>query len=99
MALAKLIRNQEELDLDWYDNDLRRAFDDVTESWFKEPGKGTGCDRTEFEREVLDYGDVAPMLEERLWEAERSLAEGTPFSPFVPTTPAEGTDQHPNVSP
>lgn len=84
LLLEKLIRRQEELELDWYDNDLRQAFDDVTTSWFIEPSStGSGCNRTEFEREILDYGEVAAILEERLWETEQRLSEGVAFSPFA----------------
>lgn len=89
LNLAKLIRKQEELDLDWYDNDLRQAFDDVTDSWFTEDQPGGGCDRTEFEREILDYGNVAAMLEERLWQSARELADAVPYSPFA-REPADG---------
>jgi hypothetical protein len=83
LSLDKLIRKQEELDLDWYDNDLRQAFDDVTDSWFTEPLSGGGCNRTEFEREILDFGNVASEMEQRLWECEKDLAGGAAFSPFA----------------
>lgn len=97
LALTKLIRKQEELDLDWYDNDLRQAFDDVTDSWFTEPLSEGGCSRTEFEREILDYGDVAAEMEERLWEAGQNLAQGVPFSPFVhQDAPDNRNDAHPH---
>lgn len=83
LGLVKLIRKHEELDLDWYDNALRQAFDDVTEEWFVEASSGEGCNRTEFEREILDFGDVAAIMEQRLWEAEADLSKGVAFSPFV----------------
>lgn len=94
LTLDKLIRKQEELDLDWYDNDLRQAFDDVTESWFTEPSQGSGCNRTEFEREILDFGDVAPTLEERLWESEQELSHGAPFSPYAAGNHSTGHEEH-----
>lgn len=83
LQLKKLIRKQEELDLDWYGNDLHTAFHDVTTDWFSDPAFNGGCNRTEFEREILDYGDVAAAMEQRLWEAEQDLAQGPAFSPFV----------------
>jgi hypothetical protein len=83
LNLVKLIRKQEELALDWYDNDLRHAFDDVTESWFTDEQLNGGCSRTEFEKEILDSGDVAAVMEQRLWDSQEELSHGVPFSPFT----------------
>ncbi|MDF2926537.1 MAG: hypothetical protein K0R57_5451 [Paenibacillaceae bacterium] len=93
LTLSKLIRKQEELDLDWYDNDLRQAFDDVTEEWFVESVNGGGCNRTEFEREILDYGEVASVMEQRLWEAKQELADSAIFSPYAAHSASNG--RHP----
>lgn len=90
LMLEKLIRKQEELELDWYDNDLRKAFDDVTEAYFEEIPNGGGCKRSDFERDILDYGDVAAELEERLWDMERELADGAAFSPYAHGYPHAG---------
>jgi hypothetical protein len=100
LSMQKLIRKQEELDLDWYDNDLRQAFQDVTSEWFTEPQSADACNRTEFEREVLDYQDVAAELEEHLWATEQELSKGAVFGAFARPDPsgahsdAHGTQLH-----
>lgn len=83
LSLRKLIRKEEELELDWYDNDLRQAFQDVTGEWFTEPEPSDACNRTDFEREVLDYGDVAAELEEHLWQSQEELSRGAVFGAFA----------------
>lgn len=83
LSLQKLIRKQEELDLDWYDNNLRQAFQDVTSEWFTQSQAADVCNRTEFEREVLDYEDVAAELEEHLWNTEQELSKGAVFGAFA----------------
>lgn len=98
LSLQKLIRKQEELDLDWYDNDLRQAFQDVTAEWFTEPQALDACNRTEFEREVLDYQDVAAELEEHLWKYEQELSKGALFGAFAHPE-ALGTNTDTNRAP
>ncbi|WP_438447948.1 hypothetical protein [Gorillibacterium sp. sgz5001074] len=97
LTLAKLIRKQEELELDWYDNDLRQAFADVTDKWFTQQEREGGCNRTQFEREVLDFADVAPAMEQRLWETERDLSEGAVFGAFAKEAGGGETGARPEV--
>ncbi|MNC74575.1 hypothetical protein D3C75_1259560 [compost metagenome] len=55
----------------------------MTDEWFTEPQTSDACHRTEFEREVLDYQDVAAELEEHLWQAEQDLSKGAVFGAFA----------------
>lgn len=93
LSMQKLIRKQEELDLDWYDNDLRQVFQDVTGEWFTEPQTSDACNRTEFEREILDYQDVAAEMEEHLWQTEQELSKGAVFGAFAHKNTAEGSPE------
>lgn len=61
--LKKLIRKEENLELDWYDNDLHHAFEDVTDSHF------AGSDeRVEFAQEILADEAVREQMRKRFDE-------------------------------
>lgn len=61
--LEKLIRKEEELELDWYDNDLHHAFEDVTESRLSD-----GAEQSAFVERLLAYGTVRDDMRKRFAE-------------------------------
>jgi len=81
LQLVKLIRKDEDLDLDWYDNDLHKAFEDITDRYFgREAELGPGCEHSEFEREVLDFESVKEDMIHRLNEVRDASEEQRNFT-------------------
>ncbi|MDF2960266.1 MAG: hypothetical protein K0S39_2001 [Paenibacillus sp.] len=64
--MTMILRKEAELDVDWYDNDLHSAYEDVTESLFQHK---TG-DREALKEAVLNYGNVREQIGKHLKEAK-----------------------------
>lgn len=75
--LKKLIRKEEELELDWYGNDLHDAFEDVTESRFS-----SAEERGAFAQEVLAHDAVLEEMRKRF--AEHLREYGTTVGAAAP---------------
>jgi hypothetical protein len=46
-------------ELDWYDNNLHQAFEDVTTDLFSQNGQKTdGGERESFKKQILEYGNL-----------------------------------------
>ncbi|QJD81756.1 hypothetical protein [Cohnella herbarum] len=64
--LVKLISNDASEEIDWFDNSLHSAFDDVTKSFFSSPDHLGANDRDEFASQILAYTGVSEALERNL---------------------------------
>jgi hypothetical protein len=73
--------------LDWYDNNLHRAFKDVTVELFEDlAGETHWGPREAFKQEVLSYGNIRKEL-----EAHLSVQDGAPAAAFLA---ADGEERH-----
>ncbi|UNL93644.1 hypothetical protein [Paenibacillus polymyxa] len=58
--MVRIIRNDADLELDWYDNNLHSAFEEVTDKAFTDSTHITaGEEREKFKRELLSYGQLS----------------------------------------
>lgn len=63
--LLRIIRNDADLELDWYDNNLHSAFEDATQQAFTDSSLSTaGEERGKFTSELLGFGKLEAELSE-----------------------------------
>jgi hypothetical protein len=63
--LVRVLQNDAQNEVDWYDNNLHAAFRDVTSSLFRGPGHEGGEDRNAFASQVLEIGDIRSALDQQ----------------------------------
>lgn len=73
--LVSVLRNDAELETDWYDNNLHDAYEEVTDQLFAGQAEGEAA-RKAFESEVLAFGDVRARIREALAEAKEEASVG-----------------------
>jgi hypothetical protein len=61
--LIRVLANEAQTDVDWFDNPLHRAFDDVTQKMFSGPSHASVNDRHEFAGQVLAASGVRKDLD------------------------------------
>ncbi|MDO7906914.1 hypothetical protein Q5741_10860 [Paenibacillus sp. JX-17] len=70
--IKRLIRNDADLALDWYDNSLHSAFEDVTAEAFTNTALYTAeQERGKFLHEVLGYGNLRQEIGGRLQKSDK----------------------------
>ncbi|RED64078.1 hypothetical protein [Cohnella lupini] len=65
-ALVNLISNDADYEVDWFDNSLHSAFEDVTKPLFSSPDHMSVNDRDEFAAQILAYPGIAEALDRNL---------------------------------
>jgi hypothetical protein len=63
--LSMLLKNDANRELDWYDNDLHAAYEDVTEKLLRDPAT-----KADFTEQVLTHGTVRADVRRMLSEAK-----------------------------
>jgi hypothetical protein len=64
--LVKLISNDANHEIDWFDNNLHSAFEDVMKPMFTTPDHLGNNDRYEFAAQIMSYPGIAEALERHL---------------------------------
>jgi hypothetical protein len=64
--LVKLLSNDASQEIDWFDNSLHSAFEDVTKPLFSTPDHLGANDRDDFASQILAYTGVSEALERNL---------------------------------
>lgn len=62
--LVRVLENDAQTEVDWYDNDLHTAFRDVTTALFRGPGHEGGEDRNDFAAQVLETNGIRSALDD-----------------------------------
>ncbi|TFE30665.1 hypothetical protein [Cohnella luojiensis] len=65
-SLVKLISNDADYEIDWYENNLHSAFDDVMGTMLFTPDHIGESDRKEFVAQILAYPGIAEVLDRNL---------------------------------
>jgi hypothetical protein len=59
LDMTHVYRKEVSRELDWYDNNLHQAYEDVTTVLFEENGQETdGVERESFKQQILGYGNL-----------------------------------------
>ncbi len=61
--LVRVMADRSDRELDWFDNNLHAAYEDVTAALFTGPSHMAENDRDEFARQVLGVGEVRQKLD------------------------------------
>lgn len=69
--LVRVLSNDAATEVDWYDNNLHEAFEDVTMKLFSGPSHGGGEDRNAFAAQVLDKDGIRADLDLHLADGGR----------------------------
>ncbi|QMV43776.1 hypothetical protein [Cohnella cholangitidis] len=64
--LVRVIANDANYEVDWFDNSLHSAFEDVMKPLFSSPDHLAADDRDEFAAQILAYTGVSDALERNL---------------------------------
>lgn len=64
--LVRLITNDANYEVDWFDNNLHSAFEDVMRPLLSSPDHLGASDRDEFAAQILGYSGVSEALERNL---------------------------------
>lgn len=64
--LVRLISNDADSEIDWFDNNLHSAFEDVTKAMFTSPDHLAENERDEFAAKILAYPGIAEALDRNL---------------------------------
>jgi hypothetical protein len=64
--LVRLISNDADHEIDWFDNDLHSAFEDVMKPMFTTPDHLGNDDRDEFAAQIISYPGIAEALDRNL---------------------------------
>jgi hypothetical protein len=64
--LVRLIANDADYEVDWFDNSLHSAFEDVMKPIFSSPDHLAVNDREEFAAQILAYPGIVEALERNL---------------------------------
>lgn len=64
--LVRLIANHADYEVDWFDNSLHSAFEDITKPTFSSPDHLSTIDRDEFSAQILAYPGVVEALDRNL---------------------------------
>lgn len=61
-TLTRLLTNDADREVDWFDNSLHSAFEDVTAPMLSSPDHLANDDRDEFVAQILSYDGIAEAL-------------------------------------
>lgn len=64
--LVRLMTNDADSDIDWFDNNLHSAFEEVTASMFSSPDHLAANDRDLFAAQILAFQGISEELERNL---------------------------------
>nr|WP_256756714.1 hypothetical protein [Cohnella sp. WQ 127256] len=62
-SLVRIISNDANYEVDWFDNSLHSAFEDVMKPMFSTPDHLAANDRDEFATQILEFAGVREALE------------------------------------
>ncbi len=65
-TLVKLISNDADYEIDWFENNLHSAFDNVMETMLSTPDHIGESDRNDFVAQILAYPGIAEVLDRNL---------------------------------
>jgi hypothetical protein len=68
IQLVRVVSNDADTEIDWYDNNMHEALADVTERLFSGPSHASNNDRNVFGTEVLETDGVRAELERHFSE-------------------------------
>ncbi|WP_281885922.1 hypothetical protein [Paenibacillus sp. YYML68] len=80
--MIMVLRKDASREIDWYDNDLHAAYEDVTEELFQDQhGETHWGEREKFKEQVLSFGsvraDIKSKLDQAKLEKQKELARST----------------------
>jgi hypothetical protein len=75
IQLVRVVVNDADSEIDWYDNNMHQAFEDVTTRLFSGPSHAANNDRNQFAEAVLKTGGVREELQ-RHFSGGRPAGDG-----------------------